>query len=77
MVNRSGRQAIRAKVVIDATPHAVLARQCPGLLTPFEPGARSSSFTVIGGALKAGDENLRGEKVGDWKKNRGVMREWH
>jgi flavin-dependent dehydrogenase len=63
IVNRSGRQAIRAKVVIDATPNAVLARQCPGLLTPFEPGARSSSFTVIGGALKAGDENLRGEKV--------------
>ena len=63
MVNRSGRQAVRAKVVIDATPNAVLVRQCSGMLTPFEPGKKQGSFTVIGGSLKEGNETLRGEKV--------------
>ena len=29
MVNRSGRQAIRAKVIIDATPYTTLAVNCP------------------------------------------------
>ena len=28
MVNRSGRQAIRAKVIIDATPYAALVVNC-------------------------------------------------
>jgi len=73
MVNRSGRQAIRAKVVIDATANGVLVRQYPGLLTPFEPGKRAGSFTVIGGSLKEGDETLCGEKIGDWKKNKGII----
>jgi len=73
MVNRSGRQAIRAKVVIDATANAVLVRQYPGLLTPFEPGKRTGSFTVIGGSLKEGDESIRGVKIGDWKKNKGII----
>ena len=63
MVNRSGRQAVRAKVVIDATPNAVLVRQRPELLTPFGPGKKTASFTVIGGELNAGDESIRGEKV--------------
>lgn len=63
MVNRSGRQAIRAKVVIDATPHGVLVRQCSGTLTPFEPGKRAAEFTVIGEHLQAGDESVRGHQV--------------
>jgi len=76
MVNRSGRQAIRAKVVIDATPNAVLVRQCSGLLTPFEPGKKKGAFTVIGGSLKEGNETLRGERIGDWKKNKGITRNY-
>ena len=63
MVNRSGRQAIRAKVVIDATPHGVLVRQCSGTLSPFEPGKRAAEFTVIGEHLQAGDESVRGNQV--------------
>jgi len=63
IVNRSGRQAIRAKVVIDATPNAVLVRQCSGVLTPFEPGKMESSFTVIGETLKKGGKMLRGRKI--------------
>ena len=38
LVNRSGRQAIRAKAVIDATPHALIAELCGIPFTPFTPG---------------------------------------
>jgi hypothetical protein len=55
IVNRSGRQAIRAKVVIDATENAVLARQSAAEFTPFNPGARTFKYTVIGGDLKDGE----------------------
>ena len=53
MVNRSGRQAIRAKVIIDATPYAALVRQLPDVLTDFNAGKKRASFTVIGGNLKS------------------------
>jgi len=62
-VNRSGRQAIRAKVVIDATSNAVLVRQCSDALTSFKPGNKESSFTVIGEKLKEGDETVRGSQI--------------
>ena len=57
MVNRSGRQAIRAKVIIDATPYAVLVRQLPNALTDFQAGEKQASFTVIGGELKKSQRN--------------------
>ncbi|EDM25897.1 hypothetical protein LNTAR_07639 [Lentisphaera araneosa HTCC2155] len=63
MVNRSGRQAIRAKVIIDATPHAVLTRQLPNALSEFQPGEKQSSFTVIGGDLKKANEIIQGKQV--------------
>jgi len=63
IVNRSGRQAIRAKVVIDATPNGVLVRQCPDALTPFKPGKKETSFTVIGEKLKDGDETVSGSQI--------------
>ena len=52
IVNRSGRQAVRAKVVIDATANAVLARQSAAQFAPFKPGTKEFTFTVVGGALK-------------------------
>ncbi|MBI5819898.1 MAG: FAD-dependent oxidoreductase [Verrucomicrobia bacterium] len=52
MVNRSGSQAITAKVVIDATSHAVLARQV-AKFRPFVPGEREFHFVVVGGALQS------------------------
>ncbi len=55
MVNRSGRQAIRAKVVIDATRHAVLARQSRARFRDFAPGPREFCFVVVGGAGRDGD----------------------
>ncbi len=48
-VNRSGRQAVRAKIVIDATPDATLARQSQAEFRPFEPGEKEAKFIVVGG----------------------------
>jgi flavin-dependent dehydrogenase len=63
MVNRSGRQAIRAKVIIDATPYAALARQLPNVLTDFRAGKKQASFTVIGGDLKKANDTIEGKQV--------------
>lgn len=67
MVNRSGRQAIRAKVIIDSTSHGVLVRQLPNVLTDFKVGTKLASFTVIGGDLKKANESIRGKQVPDVK----------
>ena len=63
MVNRSGRQAIRAKVIIDATSHGVLVRQLPNVLTDFQAGEKGASFTVIGGDLKKANDTIQGKQV--------------
>ena len=52
MVNRSGRQAIRAKVIIDATENAVLTRQTAAQFSTFQPGEKTFKYTVIGGDLQ-------------------------
>ena len=65
MVNRSGRQAIRAKVIVDATPYATLARQLPNVLTDFKAGNKKASFTVIGGDLKKANQTIQGKQVPD------------
>ncbi|WP_168442139.1 FAD-dependent oxidoreductase [Pontiella desulfatans] len=52
MMNRSGRQAIRAKVIIDATENAILTRQTAAKFAPFKPGKKTFKYTVIGGDLK-------------------------
>ncbi|MFA7343635.1 MAG: FAD-dependent oxidoreductase [Terrimicrobiaceae bacterium] len=77
-VNKSGRQAIRAKVIIDATPHAGVAHLA-GVPFVDRPGA-SLLFqrTVIGGKIPSG---IRDERIVDirptptpivWKENRFV-----
>jgi hypothetical protein len=63
MVNRSGRQAIRAKVIVDATPYASLVRQLPDVLTEFKAGKKRASFTVIGGDLKKANDTIKGNQV--------------
>ena len=52
IVNRSGRQAVRAKVIIDATPDAVLTRQSAAQFEPFKGGPKQCQFTVVGGSLR-------------------------
>ena len=61
MANRSGRQAVRAKVVIDATGRAVVARLAAVKFRPFVPGPQIFRRMVIGGQMRTGDR-MSGEK---------------
>jgi len=61
MANRSGRQAIRAKVVVDATRRAVVARLAGAAFRPFDGGPCIFRRIVVGGEMQSGD-NLSGEK---------------
>lgn len=47
IANRSGRQAIRAKVVIDATDPALLARQAGASFRPFAAGKQKVRHVVL------------------------------
>ena len=53
--NRSGRQTVKAKLVIDATQSALIARQAGGKARPFPAGNYTFSRTVMSG------ENPKGE----------------
>ena len=56
MANRSGRQAIRAKVVIDATDRAAVARHAKAAFRPFTPGLQEFTRIVIGGEPRSGND---------------------
>jgi hypothetical protein len=49
ITDRSGRQAVKAKVVIDATPRGVLARQTGAQFRPFPAGTYTFSQVVLSG----------------------------
>lgn len=49
MINRSGRQAVRAKVIIDATERAFAARSAGAKTTPFPAGNYTFSRTIVAG----------------------------
>jgi flavin-dependent dehydrogenase len=68
LVNRSGRQAIKAKVVIDGSRHAVIARQAGAKFRAFAPGEKEFRFVVVGGELTSGP-GLAGRKLGVTYKN--------
>ncbi len=53
IANRSGRQAVRARVVIDATDSALLARQAGAAFPPFPSGAVSVRYVVLATAARA------------------------
>jgi ribulose 1,5-bisphosphate synthetase/thiazole synthase len=53
IVDRSGRQAIRAKTLIDATERANLARIAGATLTPFPAGTYTFSRVIISGEAPA------------------------
>ncbi|MBN2137295.1 MAG: FAD-dependent oxidoreductase [Sedimentisphaerales bacterium] len=54
MVNRSGCQAVKAKVVIDATPRAALARIAGAGFEPYPSGPRSFRYVAVGGEVQKG-----------------------
>jgi flavin-dependent dehydrogenase len=55
LVNRSGRQAVQAKVVIDATERATVARMAGARFEPFAAGVQTFRRVVIGGTPRDGE----------------------
>ena len=56
MANRSGRQAVKAKVVIDATTRATVARMAGATFEPYPEGLQRFKRIVIGGEVRAGKD---------------------
>lgn len=52
MANRAGRQAVVAKVVIDATDRAAVARMAGAHFRPYPTGSQTFRRVVIGGAVQ-------------------------
>ncbi len=71
MVNRSGRQAVRAKVVIDATDRAGLARAAGAEIAPFPPGVYEVSRVTVGD--KAPDCGGRVMRHDGWNPSKEVL----
>lgn len=68
IVDRSGRQAIRAKVVIDATPRAGLSRRAGAEITAFPAGKYTVSRVILAGEPPAGS-NQRS----DWTPDKDLV----
>jgi len=62
MANRSGRQAVRAKVVIDATPRASVARMAGATFGPYSEGKQTFKRIVVGGEVRTGTD-IQARKV--------------
>jgi flavin-dependent dehydrogenase len=56
MANRSGRQAVKAKVIIDATPRSAVARIAGADFEPYPAGPQTFSYIVVGDRLQSGRE---------------------
>jgi flavin-dependent dehydrogenase len=59
IANRSGRQAVRAKVVIDASERGVIARAAGAKATPFPAGTYTFQRIVIAGEAPPKAENMK------------------
>ena len=53
MANRSGRQAILARTVIDATPRGIVARMAGAKFGNYPTGKQAFKFTVVGNKMKS------------------------
>lgn len=62
MTNRSGRQAVKAKVIIDATARGQLARIAGAEATPFPAGKQTFKRIVVGGELLQA-EGMQGREM--------------
>lgn len=72
IANRSGNQVVRAKVIIDATKNAAIARQTDAKFKPFKPGVKKFEFLVVGG-LRA--DGVAGRKLPDVRYTSGTGKE--
>jgi flavin-dependent dehydrogenase len=62
MANRSGRQAVKAKVIIDATPRASVARMAGAVSHAYPAGNQTFKRVVVGGDVRQG-EGIRARKM--------------
>ncbi len=62
MASRSGRLAVGAEVVIDATSRAAVARQAEADFRPFAPGPKTFTRVVCGGDARNGPDILSVQK---------------
>jgi len=66
MANRAGRQAIAAKVIVDATERATAARLAGATIRPASPGPQQFRRVVIGGQARQ-DERMTVRQLDlDW-----------
>jgi flavin-dependent dehydrogenase len=56
MANRSGRQAVKAKIIIDATPRATVARIAGADFEPYPAGLQNFKYMVVGDQLQSNNE---------------------
>jgi hypothetical protein len=66
MANRAGRQAVLAKVIIDATDRAWVARMAGATFRPYPAGPQTFTRVVIGGEPSA--ESLAGKNGAEVRK---------
>jgi len=67
MANRSGRQAVKAKVVIDATPRASVARMAGADFQPYPQGEQQFKYVVVVGEVQTGQGiSARKMPAGGW-----------
>jgi len=73
MANRAGRQAIRAKVIVDATPRAEVARLLGAEFTPYPSGLQPFVRVVVGGSPVLPGAGLQRRDLGmGWDGRYGV-----
>lgn len=63
MANRSGIQAVRAKVIIDATPHATVARMAGVPFHPFVAGTHRFLHTVVGNEVREASQIVKADQL--------------
>ncbi|MHC4536857.1 MAG: FAD-dependent oxidoreductase [Planctomycetota bacterium] len=62
MANRSGRQAVKAKFVIDATSRANVARMAGAKFKPYPSGTQTFKRIVVGGRVRT-DKDLQARTI--------------
>lgn len=65
IANRSGRQAIVAKVIIDTTPRAMVARMAGAKFGAYPAGKQEFKFTVVGNDVKTNIPELKSKVFPD------------
>jgi hypothetical protein len=73
LANRTGRQAVRARVIVDATDRAWVARMAGASFAAYPPGPQAFTRVVIGGAVRSGP-GIASETMGFQIESRPVYR---